>query len=45
MATPIHLCSGDGLTEVAYEDAPPVALTRRMLVDPAAALDVLLEPD
>ena len=42
---PIHLCSSEGLTEVAYEDAPPVALTRRMLTDPAGVLDALLKPD
>jgi len=42
---PIHLCSSEGLTEVAYEDAPVVALTRRMLTDPAGVLDALFKPD
>jgi len=41
----IHLCSADGLTPLAYEDAPAVALTRRMLTDPAAVLAELLRPD
>ncbi len=41
----IVLCDEDGLTEIAYEDAPPVALTRRVLADPASFLERLLAAD
>lgn len=38
-------CGDDGLVEIAYEDAPSVALTRRFLDDPGAMLHDLLRED
>lgn len=38
----ILLCDEDGLREVAYDEAPPVTLTRRVLADPASVLRTLL---
>lgn len=41
----IVLCDSDGLNDIAYEQAPPVALTRRVLADPGSLLTELLAPD
>ncbi len=41
----IVLCDSDGLTEIAYDEAPPVVLTRRVLADPGSIITDLLAPD
>jgi predicted ATPase len=41
----ILLCDEDGLREIAYDDAPPVRLTRTFLADPGRVLDGLLAED
>lgn len=38
----ILLCDEDGLRAIAYDDAPPVRLTRTFLADPGRVLDGLL---